>query len=72
MASGAVAGTIRRVTETPGERTPPRRRRAEVLEAAGELFLDKGFEATSTADIADVKVVPGPVQKALKAKLKEG
>lgn len=33
-------------------RTPPRRRRAEVLEAAGELFLEKGYEATSTTDIA--------------------
>jgi TetR/AcrR family transcriptional regulator, cholesterol catabolism regulator len=34
------------------ERPPPRRRRAEVLEAAGELFLENGYEATSTADIA--------------------
>lgn len=36
----------------PDGRRPPRKRRAEVLEAAGELFLEKGYEATSTAEIA--------------------
>jgi AcrR family transcriptional regulator len=33
--------------------TPRRRRREEVLRAASELFLEKGYEATSTAEIAE-------------------
>jgi AcrR family transcriptional regulator len=31
---------------------PAQKRRAEVLRVASELFLEKGYEATSTADIA--------------------
>jgi AcrR family transcriptional regulator len=33
--------------------TPQRRRRAEVLRVAAELFSEQGYEATSTTDIAE-------------------
>jgi TetR/AcrR family transcriptional regulator, cholesterol catabolism regulator len=40
-----------------------------VLEAAGELFLDKGFEATSTADIAEkVGILRGSIYYYMESK----
>lgn len=48
---------------------PPRRRRSEVLQAAGELFLEHGYEATSTADIANrVGILRGSVYYYLDSK----
>jgi len=41
---------------------PRRRRRDEVLQAAADLFFEKGYEATSTADIAErVGILRGSV-----------
>jgi AcrR family transcriptional regulator len=36
-----------------GERTFPRRRREEMLRVAAELFHERGYAATSTADLAE-------------------
>jgi AcrR family transcriptional regulator len=48
---------------------PRRRRRDEVLQAAADLFFEKGYEATSTADIAErVGILRGSVYYYLETK----
>jgi AcrR family transcriptional regulator len=54
MQSRAASSTPRRRYDASGRQAEAESRRRRVTEAAGALFLDRGYAATSVADISDL------------------